>query len=97
MKHTSTELEEPDHKGCPHQEGMNIEYCEWLDNLTFVCNFGHHVDQEGDWFELVGEYQKDTNKFIFERVYDDQVLPVRLDSTRRLMQTAMELRLKDSD
>lgn len=68
---------------------MQIEYAEWIDDQTFVCNFGQKIDEDGEWFELVGEYQKDQERFFLERVYDDCVLPVKKETTKMMMQAAM--------
>jgi len=68
---------------------MQVEYAEWLDDQTFVCNFGQRTDEDGDSFELVGEYQKDKARFVFERIYDDCVLPVKRETTKLMMRAAM--------
>ena len=74
---------------------MFIEFSEWIDDQTFVCNFGVRCDDGGDWFELVGEYQKDKNRFCFERIYDDCVLAVTNESRKMMMRAAMIEAMKD--
>jgi len=73
---------------------MWIEYAEWIDDQTFVCNFGQKIDEDGEWFELVGEYQKDQARFVFERIYDDCVLPVKKETTKMMMLVAMETAMR---
>lgn len=76
---------------------MQIEYAEWLDNQTFVCNFGQRIDKDGEWFELVGEYQKNKELFVFKRVYDDCVLPIRRLTTQLMMRAAMIATMREGD
>lgn len=73
---------------------MKIFKSYWLDDHTFYCNFGDRIGNDGEWFELVGEYREDKDSFIFERQYEDQVLPVKSLVTKLMMKEAMVAQMK---
>lgn len=45
----------------------------WLDENTFCFVFDGQKDEDGDEYSVSCEYQKDKDKFIFERLYDCDV------------------------
>lgn len=67
---------------------------EWIDENTFCANFGYRYDEDGDEYELTGEYQTDTGRWIFDKLYEDYHLHVHLEDHRNAMRQQMETILR---
>lgn len=79
----------------PIAQGLpQLEKWEWIDSSTFYANFGHRIDDDGDEYELNGEYQTDTGRWIFEKLYEECRLYVHEESYRNAMREQMETILR---